>query len=121
MIIKLTEAPKLDQSVNTTSIVDVIKQVYEKGLFSKLNCEGRKNACDVDIHGADKDRLIGYFSKRKEFNKEEHNESGIFSVEFISDKYDIEIFDSFVRIYKIPQNEAKKMSIKDLQKLLNES
>lgn len=119
-MLQICEAPKLGQAVNSISVVDVIKQVYEKGLFSRLNCLGRQNACDIDIHGTDKDRLIGYFSKRKEFNKEEHNESGVFSVEFISDKYDIEIFDSFVRIYKIPQNEAKKISIKDLQKLLNE-
>ena len=119
MVIK--EAPaQIEQGVATVSIVDLVKQAYEKGMFTKLNCVGRHNACDLELGPMDKERLIGYFRKRKEFNVEEHNESGVYSVEFISEDYDIEIFDSFMRVYKIPQNEARKISAQELQKLLTE-
>lgn len=118
---KLNEAPaQIEQGVATVSIVDLVKQAYEKGLFTKLNCIGRDNACDLELGPMDKERLIGYFRKRKEFNVEEHNESGVYSVEFISNDYDIEIFDSFMRVYKIPQNEARKISAKEFKKLVTE-
>lgn len=103
------------------SIVDLIKQAYEKGLFKKLKCDGRKNAARMDISGLDKDRLIAYFDKRSEFNREDNTESGIHSAEFISDEFDIEIFDSFIQIYKLVDNESiQKLTIDDLQKLLSE-
>lgn len=103
----LTEAaPQLEQPTNSTSIVDMIKMGYEHGLFDKLKNVGRENAYTVDISGLDKDRIIGYFDKRKEFNREDHTEAGVHSVEFISNTLDIEVFDSFVQIYRIPQDEA---------------
>ena len=103
----LTEAaPQLEQPTNSTSIVDMIKMGYEHGLFDKLKNVGRENAYTVDISGLDKDRIIGYFDKRKEFNREDHTEAGVHSVEFISNTLDIEIFDSFVQIYRIPQDES---------------
>ena len=103
----LTEAaPQLEQPTNSTSIVDMIKMGYEHGLFDKLKNVGRENAYTVDISGLDKDRIIGYFDKCKEFNREDHTEAGVHSVEFISNTLDIEVFDSFVQIYRIPQDEA---------------
>lgn len=122
MIIKLTEAPQqIEAPSNSISVVDLLKQAYEKGLFKKLKCDGRKNAVRMDISGLDKDRLIAYFDKRSEFNREDNTESGIHSAEFISDEFDIEIFDSFIQIYKLIDTEAiKKLTIDDLQKLLNE-
>lgn len=103
----LTEAaPQLEQPTNSTSIVDMIKMGYEHGLFDKLKNVGRENAYTVDISGLDKDRIIGYFDKRKEFNREDHTEAGVHSVEFISNTLDIEVFDSFVQIYRIPQDES---------------
>lgn len=103
----LTEAaPQLEQPTNSTSIVDMIKMGYEHGLFDKLKNVGRENAYTVDISGLDKDRIIGYFDKRKEFNREDHTEAGVHSVEFISNTLDVEVFDSFVQIYRIPQDEA---------------
>lgn len=103
----LTEAaPQLEQPTDSMSIVDMIKMGYEHGLFDKLKNIGRENAYTVDISGVDKDRIVGYFGKRKEFNREDHNEAGVHSVEFISNTLDIEVFDSFVQIYRIPQNES---------------
>lgn len=103
----LTEAaPQLEQPTNSTSIVDMIKMGYEHGLFDKLKNVGRENAYTVDISGLDKDRIIGYFDKRKEFNREDHTEAGVHSVEFISNTLDIEVFDSWMQVYKIPQNEG---------------
>lgn len=103
----LTEAaPQLEQPTNSTSIVDMIKMGYEHGLFDRLKNVGRENAYTVDISGLDKDRIIGYFDKRKEFNREDHTEAGVHSVEFISNTLDIEVFDSFVQIYRIPQDES---------------
>lgn len=119
----LTESPtpQIEAPANGISIVDLIKQAYEKGLFKKLKCDGRKNAARMDISGLDKDRLIGYFDKRPEFNREDNTDSGIHSAEFISDEFDIEIFDSFIQIYKLVDNEAiQKLTASDLQKMLNE-
>lgn len=122
MIIKMNESPaQIEEPANGISIVDLIKQAYEKGLFKKLKCDGRKNAARMDISGLDKDRLIAYFDKRSEFNREDNTESGIHSAEFISDEFDIEIFDSFIQIYKLVDNESiQKLTIDDLQKLLSE-
>ena len=119
----LTESPtpQIEAPANGISIVDLIKQAYEKGLFKRLKCDGRKNAARMDISGLDKDRLIGYFDKRPEFNREDNTDSGIHSAEFISDEFDIEIFDSFIQIYKLVDNEAiQKLTASDLQKMLNE-
>lgn len=122
MIIKMNESPaQIEAPANGISIVDLIKQAYEKGLFKKLKCDGRKNAARMDISGLDKDRLIAYFDKRSEFNREDNTESGIHSAEFISDEFDIEIFDSFIQIYKLVDNESiQKLTVDDLQKLLSE-
>lgn len=112
------EAP--DKS-NATSIVDVIKNAYDEGKFGKLPCVGRQNACQIDISGVDKDRLISFFDKKKEFNREDHNEAGVNSVEFISDKFDVEVFDSFIQIYIIPQYESiKRMTIDEFSDTVNE-
>lgn len=100
------ELPEKETDVNAISIVDLIKKAYLEGKFDKLDCAGRENAIDIDLHGLDKDRIVGFFDKQPEFNREDHNDSGINSVEFISDKFDIEIFDSFMRVYKIPQDES---------------
>lgn len=122
MIIKLTEANnQIEAPVNSISIVDLIKQAYEKGLFKRLQCNGRKNAACMDISGLDKDRLIAYFDNRKEFTREDNLDSGIHSAEFISNEYDIEIFDSFIQIYRLVDSESiHKITANDLQKLLNE-
>lgn len=123
MIIKMNESPAQIEAPYSggISIVDLIKQAYEKGLFKKLKCDGRKNAARMDISGLDKDRLIAYFDKRSEFNREDNTESGIHSAEFISDEFDIEIFDSFIQIYKLVDNESiQKLTVDDLQKLLSE-
>ncbi len=122
MIIKLTEATnQIEAPVNSISIVDLIKQAYEKGLFKRLRCNGRKNAATMDISGLDKDRLIAYFDGRKEFTREDNLDGGIHSAEFISNEYDVEIFDSFIQIYRLVDNESlRKITADDLQKLLNE-
>ena len=101
----LLESNELSNEHAVESVVDIIKRFYEAGGFAKLPT-GRKNAFSADISGPDKQRLAGYFDKQEEFNHEINNESGIISHEFISDKYDVEIFDSFVTMYKIPQNES---------------
>ena len=93
------------------SIVDQIKKFYELGGLEKLPV-GRENALTADLCGPDKDRLVGYFRKQPEFNYELNDEAGIISHEFISDKYDIEIFDTFIQMYKISQNESLSESIK---------
>ena len=120
------ELPDRDPSPNTMSVVDIIKTAYDSGKFDDLRCVGRDKACTLDIYGPDKDRLIGFFDRKPEFNREDHFESGIHSAEFISDKYDVEIFDTFIRIYKIPQNENVKelkedieLKQKDVLKFLN--
>lgn len=111
------EAP--DES-NAVSVVDIIKNAYDEGKFGKLPCVGRQNACQIDISGVDKDRLISFFDKKKEFNREDHNEAGVNSVEFISDKFDVEVFDSFIQIYIIPQYESlKRMTIDEFSDTVN--
>lgn len=111
------EAPGSD---NWVSVVDVIKNAYDEGKFGKLPCVGRQNACQMDISGVDKDRLISFFDKKKEFNREDHNEAGINSVEFISDKFDVEVFDDFIQIYIIPQYESiKRMTIDEFSDTVN--
>lgn len=87
------------------SVVDQVKAVYEAGFFSRLPI-GRDNAFTLSISGPDKERLAGYFKKQPEFNYELNTDHGIVSHEFISDKYDIEIYDDFISMYKIPQNES---------------
>lgn len=99
----LTESKELSTDHAIISVVDQVKAVYEAGLFDKLPV-GRDRALTLDIFGPDKDRLAGYFKKQPEFNYEMNNENGIISHEFISDKYDIEIFDSFIQMYKIPKD-----------------
>ena len=101
----LTESKELSTDHAIISVVDQVKAVYEAGLFDKLPV-GRDRALTLDIFGPDKYRLAGYFNKQPEFNYEMNNENGIISHEFISDKYDIEVFDSFIQMYKIPQNES---------------
>ena len=101
----LTESKELSTDHAIISVVDQVKAVYEAGLFDKLPV-GRDRALTLDIFGPDKDRLAGYFKKQPEFNYEMNNENGIISHEFISDKYDIEVFDSFIQMYKIHQNES---------------
>lgn len=101
----LTESKELSTDHAIISVVDQVKAIYEAGLFDKLPV-GRDRALTLDIFGPDKDRLAGYFKKQPEFNYEMNNENGIISHEFISDKYDIEVFDSFIQMYKIPQNES---------------
>lgn len=101
----LREAAELSTTHAVTSVVDQIKSIYEAGLFEKLPV-GRENALTISIYGPDKERIAGYFEKRPEFNYELNRDSGIVSHEFISDKYDIEVFDEFVSMYKIPQNES---------------
>lgn len=101
----VSEANELSTEHAVVSIVDKIKAVYEAGLFRKLPI-GRNNAFTVEIEGVDKERLTSYFKKQPEFAYEMHNASGIISHEFISNEYDVEIFDSFVSMYKIPQNES---------------
>lgn len=105
----LDESKELSTEHAVTSVVDQIKDVYEAGLFSKLPV-GRDNAFTLEISGPDKSRLAGYFARQPEFNHEINNASNIISHEFISDKYDIEIFDSFIQMYKIPQNESLEES-----------
>lgn len=101
----LTESKELSTDHAMISVVDQVKAVYEAGLFDRLPV-GRDRALMLDISGPDKDRLAGYFNKQKEFNHEINNEYGAISHEFISDKYDIEIYDNFITMYKIPQNES---------------
>ena len=113
---KLNEDNELSNEQSIESVVDAIKAFYENGGFKKLPV-GRKNAFTVDIYGPDKERLVGYFKKQNEFNYEINDESNIISHEFISDKYDVEIFDSFVKMYKIPQNESLSESIDDTFKV----
>ena len=72
-----------DPAPNAISIVDMVKTAYERGLFKKLRATSRKEADSID------------------FNREDHNEAGIHSVEFISDEFDIEIYDSFLTIYRL--------------------
>lgn len=102
---KLIESADLSTDQAVMSTVDQIKMAYEAGLFDKLPI-GRKNAATTSIYGPDKERLVGYFKKQPEFNYEMNTEGGIMSHEFISDKLDIEIFDEFISIYRIPQNES---------------
>lgn len=102
---KLIESAELSTDQAVMSTVDQIKMAYEAGLFDKLPI-GRKNAATTSIYGPDKERLVGYFKKQPEFNYEMNTEGGIMSHEFISDKLDIEIFDEFISIYRIPQNES---------------
>lgn len=90
-----------DPAPNAISVVDMVKTAYEKGLFKKLRATSRKEADSIDISSIDAARLRGYFSKRPEFNSEEHHDAGIYSVEFISDEFDIEIYDSFLTIYRL--------------------
>ena len=90
-----------DPAPNVISIVDMVKTAYERGLFKKLRATSRKEADSIDLSEIDAVRLVGYFSKRPEFNREDHNEAGIHSVEFISDEFDIEIYDSFLTIYRL--------------------
>lgn len=98
----ITESKELSTNHAVVSVVDQVKAVYEAGLFDKLPV-GRDKALTLDIFGPDKERLAGYFKKQKEFNYELNHDNGVVSHEFISDKYDIEIFDSFISMYKIPQ------------------
>lgn len=107
---KLNEDNELSTEHSIESMAEQIKKFYELGGFEKLPV-GRENAVTKDINGPDKNRLAGYFKRQPEFNYEINNEGGIVSHEFISDKYDIEIFDSFVQMYKIPQNESLSESI----------
>lgn len=106
----------INPSSNQISIVDLVKIAYETGTFDKIIPSGREHSAFLEYTPIDRDRLIGYFQKKNEFAKEEHNESGIFSVEFISDKYDIELFDEFMKIYKIPQTE--RLKVRDTEGLL---
>ena len=115
------EEPTTEVSSNqaVSSTVDDIKAAYEAGLFNKMPV-GRDNAATASIYGPDKDRLVGYFSKLPEFEYEMNNDAGIISHEFISDSLDIEIFDEFISVYKIPQNESVKHTIKEnLNKEIN--
>lgn len=100
----LADQTALSTDFSEMSIVDAIKAAYETGMFSQLP-EGRDNALMLEISGVDKDRLAGYFSKRPEFNYEINNSSGIVSHEFISNLFDIEVFDSFVSMYRIPHTD----------------
>lgn len=106
---KVNKALKEDSELSTdhavVSIVDEIKRIYELGGFEKLPV-GRENALTKEISGPDKERIAAYFEKQPEFKMEINTESGITSYEFISDKYDVEVFDSFVQMYKIPQTES---------------
>lgn len=108
----LNESTELSTEHAFDSIVDAIKRFYEVGGFEKLPV-GRKDAFMVDISGPDKERLAAYFEKQPEFNYEMNDDHGIVSHEFISDKYDVEIYDSFVSMYKIPQNESLSRDIKE--------
>jgi hypothetical protein len=108
----LSPATEISTSSARISVVDQIKQLYEEGLFIKLPV-GRDKAFMLDISGPDKERLTAYFKKQPEFNYEFNNEYGIVSHEFISDQYDIEIYDTFISMYKIPQNESFKEGIFD--------
>ena len=74
---------------------------YEKGLFKKLRATNRKEADSIDLHELDAVRLTAYFNKRPEFNREDNWDANIHSVEFISDEFDIEIYDSFMTIYRL--------------------
>lgn len=107
---EVLELPTREPESTAIPTVDLIKKAYDSGKFNNLKCVGRDNACTFDIHGPDKERIISFFDKKSEFNREDHNDSGINSVEFISDKFDIEIFDNFIRVYKIPQNESAPLS-----------
>lgn len=101
----LREATELSTEHAVTSVVDQIKAVYEAGLFSKLPV-GRDNAFTLELSGPDKSRLAGYFARQPEFTHEVNNACNILSHKFISNNYNIEIFDSFIQMYKIPQNES---------------
>lgn len=101
----INEENELSTEHAKESIVDAIKRVYECGGFDKLPV-GREDAVTIDIAGPDKDRLVGYFEKQPEFKYDMNNESDIISHEFISDKYDVEVFDTFIQMYKIPQTES---------------
>ena len=101
----LDESTELSTEHSVVSVVDRVKEVYEAGLFNKLPV-GRDKAFTLEISGPDKERLAGYFRKQPEFNYELNRDQGIVSHEFISDKYDVEIFDSFISMYQIPQNES---------------
>lgn len=90
-----------DPALNAISIVDMVKTAYERGLFNKLRATSRKEADSIDLTEIDSVRLIGYFSKKPEFNREDHNDAGIRSVEFISEDFDIEIYESFMTIYRL--------------------
>lgn len=96
---------ELEVKQEPLSNMDMVKKLYEFGGFERLPI-GRENAATIEIGAADKSRLNSYFKSKPEFNHEINTENDIISNEFISDKYDIEIFDSFVRAYKIPQNES---------------
>lgn len=117
----LKESAELSTEFESMSVVDKVKAVYEAGLFTQLPI-GRKDAFTFDICGPDKERIASYFMKQPEFNYEINNEAGIVSHEFISDKYDVEVFDSFVSMYRIPQNESICMSSlnSDFQNILEE-
>lgn len=90
-----------DLASNTIPIVDMVKTAYENGLFKKLRATSHKEADSIDLTEIDATRLIAYFSKCPEFNREDNYDAGIHSVEFISDEFDIEIFDSFLTIYRL--------------------
>jgi predicted RNA-binding Zn-ribbon protein involved in translation (DUF1610 family) len=101
------EEPTTEVSNNqaVSSAVDNIKAGYEAGYFDKMPV-GRENAATANLSGPDKDRLVAYFKKQPEFNYEMNTEQGIISHEFISDTLDIEVFDSFIQVYRIPQTES---------------
>lgn len=90
-----------DVAPNSISVVDMVKTAYEKGLFKKLRATSRKEADSIDITEIDAARLIAYFSRRSEFNREDNWDANVHSVEFISDEFDIEIYDSFLTIYRL--------------------
>jgi hypothetical protein len=90
-----------NEEINSVSIVDIVKYAYENGLFRKLKATNRKQADTIDLTEIDSARLRGYFGKRPEFKSEDHYGSGIYSVEFISNEFDIEIFPSFMSIYRL--------------------
>lgn len=98
------------------SIVDAFKKAFELGMFKKLDAIGRENAQTFDISSVDKDRIIAYMDKQSDFNREDNMDSGIHSAEFVSNDLDIEVFDDFVRVYRLPQNESLDEGIFDTLK-----
>lgn len=101
--VHLCEVAQIEDNIapNAIPVVDLVKTAYEHGLFKKLKATSHREADSIELHELDAIRLIAYFSKRPEFTRHDNTSAGIHSVEFVSEDFDIEIYNSFMTIYRL--------------------